>query len=297
MKIDKARLTAFANGELKGAEAAEIEAALRKDPEAAAFVEQQRALAKRLRADLGGEPLPSGGGSERILREIKRRQGNKPSEKQVWLQGAAVVGVVVLLLALVPLQKKFGGGLSNMFGMGPGLNHATDHTVDDGDHPSIETDAHRGPPPKEDPHAIERDVEALGGRRVVRESVPGCRFSLPGATDIDRMPKESLAGGFHRIFLLTESGTELGVSVGTNPQPLVREEGVVELDKDGAFTYFRRVPDELGRIFYKVPADSHVPYCWVRVVLDGKLTDAARKLAGDPLEKIARKIAESMDLR
>jgi hypothetical protein len=76
---DDARLTAYALGELQGSDRAEFEAALEKDPEARALVEQTQKLAQELTAALASEPEPAAG--DALLREVMRNEEDSPESR------------------------------------------------------------------------------------------------------------------------------------------------------------------------------------------------------------------------
>ncbi|HWA86865.1 MAG TPA: von Willebrand factor type A domain-containing protein [Opitutus sp.] len=90
---DDPKLTAYALGELEGAERAEVEAALRDDPAACAAVEEIRALAARMETALAGEAA-----ADRMT-DAEMRRG----------EGAAAPKAKAAIVAGEDLQKLDGG--------------------------------------------------------------------------------------------------------------------------------------------------------------------------------------------
>ena len=76
-EIDDDRLTAYALGELEGAEAAEVEALLATNPDARREVDAIRTLARSLTAELGREPASPLTGHQRAA------IGRRPA---IWVQ-------------------------------------------------------------------------------------------------------------------------------------------------------------------------------------------------------------------
>ena len=99
MTIDKndPRLTAFALGELPSEEAAELQAALKKDPTLQAEVDAIRKLADKLKTTLAEEPLPMTEPA-RPLEPVKK---SSRFRRRLVFYGSGVAAVVVVLVVLI----------------------------------------------------------------------------------------------------------------------------------------------------------------------------------------------------
>jgi len=117
MTPDDPRLTAYALGELEAAEMAVVEAAIKDDPGAQAFVEQIRALGGELSAVLAKEPLPmvrAGAGVAAELTETKavalppvvdRTREDKPAQKVFLFPYYLVAGLVAACFVVIVMDQ------------------------------------------------------------------------------------------------------------------------------------------------------------------------------------------------
>lgn len=94
---DDPRLTAFALGELEGAELAQMEADLRADPAAQAIVAQIRIAADQFQAALAGETLESAEIGESRVQPPSRER--RPNLRRFLLWGIPLAACLALLLA------------------------------------------------------------------------------------------------------------------------------------------------------------------------------------------------------
>lgn len=102
MSFDKAKLLAYALGELDKSEAQRVEAFLRTNEEAARFVRESRLFAEKAQADLSKEKIPAGLGLAGLERAAERAKGKQPPRAQSkipWLEASA--GLLIVLAAIV----------------------------------------------------------------------------------------------------------------------------------------------------------------------------------------------------
>jgi hypothetical protein len=105
---DDPRLTAYALGELEGAELAEVEAALRADPAAQAVVAQIRVAADQLQAALAGETVEAAaGGADRV--PSAQRDGRARSWPRPLLWYASLGGLAAAFLAVLAVRESLRG--------------------------------------------------------------------------------------------------------------------------------------------------------------------------------------------
>lgn len=82
-------------------------------------------------------------------------------------------------------------------------------------------------------------------------------------------------------------------TVGASPQPFVKEEGTAEIHRDPPFSFFRNSQEDGRLTVYKVPDEYRLPVCWVQILVEGNISDAAMKLVPRAAEALARAIAEN----
>ena len=102
---DDPKLTAYALGELPEAEAAEVEAAVEKNPALKAEVEAIRRVAEQLKTTLAAEPLPGGEGADDGENANQATLAPKPETRRRlprWiLAGGTVAGIAFVLIGLI----------------------------------------------------------------------------------------------------------------------------------------------------------------------------------------------------
>jgi len=104
--LDDPRLSAYALGELEGAERAEVEALLERDPAARAFVAELAATADSLRAEFAAEAAPELTAAQRAAIAAQSAPVLRP-RRWVWL-GAAAAGILAVGVTWALLGRERG---------------------------------------------------------------------------------------------------------------------------------------------------------------------------------------------
>jgi hypothetical protein len=110
MSFDKAKLLAYALGELDKSEAQRVEAFLQTNEEAARFVSENRLFAQKAQADLNKEKIPAGlglAGLERAAERAKNKKTPRTQNKIGWLEASA--GLLIVLAAILYWRKPLEG--------------------------------------------------------------------------------------------------------------------------------------------------------------------------------------------
>jgi len=264
--MSRDKLTAYALGELRGDAAREVETYLASHPEARRFVDETRAFSAFAERDLRAEPLPGGRGALPVLQEIaKRRRGQLPEHK-VWLRAGLIALVLGLFVLAIPLRKRFGGDMAG--GVPPHESVETDQ--DWSRRTGVETSA-----------ALDNEIEQLVARRRTVRALSFCRFSFPELASTDTAADDDKS--VKVTYLLGESGTRIRLRLREVPPPLVHEEGVREVAKEGTFSFFRQLIGEREIAVFGVSERAQRPYCEARIELEGvaiaRLAPLLEKLA------------------
>jgi hypothetical protein len=282
MKVDRQKLTAYALGELQGAEAREVEESLRSDAAARRYVEEIRGAAQAIERDLRAEPLPGGRGADPVIREVARRQATRPSVRRAWLQAGAIGALIVLFTLALPLRERFGGSVAHVFGLG-GSTGTSGGTAEDSrpDHRTM----------KADPRTLQADVEGLIARSRLERAFGYCQLSIPTPAPGDRLSSDGAS------YILIESGIEVSLRIRSAPQPLVHGEGVEEVGAVNSGSLFRLARGDQSVEFYVVPENPLQPYCSVAVESDWVLPEPFRKAVAPAFEELGRSMAETLVVR
>jgi hypothetical protein len=258
-KIDPAKLTAYALGELRGPEAAEIEALLALDPEAMKQVQEIRALGSKLKNELAREPLPD-------MNKVNR-------QRTPWRATQYAAAAFVLLLLLYPVGKKLMSRLPHF--------SEEDSALSESSAPS--------------PMAAADFLESLNARPTTSREVKKCRFELPrlNKEDSGGQIASLLMEGTESLQLKNlyqADSLSLSVVVGWMAKGIFSSQPGDEVKNTDAFRSVTRRLDPATVSIYKMSKAALSYYCWVSVKLES-MPETGSETLQSPLESLAKKIA------
>jgi hypothetical protein len=280
--ISQEKLTAFALGELKGAEAKEVEEFIAKNAAARQQVEDVRALARFSERDLKAEPLAPGRGSAPILAEIAKRNAERPPARRVWLQAVSLGAVIVLFTLAFPLRHQFSGNVAKLFGL---PEQTSDVATED-------RPTHRKA--KEDPGAVTDDLVDFQARARAGVSAGPCRIQLPAISAADTLATEK--GTATATYLLAGTGLRLDIIATARLAPLVHGAAVEEKSQANGFEIFRHVQGVSRTVYFAVPEKQNTYYCEIEVGSTWTPPEDLAAAFGAALDELAHSLAHGVAL-
>jgi hypothetical protein len=175
MSFDKAKLLAYALGELDKKEAKAVEAFLQNNEEAARFVRENQLLAQNIQADLGKEKIPAGHGLAGLDRaaELGKIKKSPPAKYNIgWVEASA--GLLIVLVVIGYWSKA-------LVGISPRTAHQIDDTLD---FPQPTYGSLSGQSGSEAGNAlsagqVKDSLAEWNNRSKAEETFGDCTFSLP----------------------------------------------------------------------------------------------------------------------
>jgi hypothetical protein len=290
MSIDKKYLTAFALGEMQGAEYERAKLLVETDSEARSFVEEVKRLSTG-RAAASGESTKAERGT----------QGAEISEgkKQYWVEACIVC--TMLLVFFPPSRNTIMSSLQKNLQHSQGLPKGAHEAWMSGPFSGGESNQAVKEPKKllssEENSAVFSALSELEKRELQAVEVGRCKVQLPTLMGNDRA--DPVEGKITHIY---ETAKAIGGNLGLTVAAFSRKMFIWELGEEFAggknYLLVRRSIRDRPAVFYFVPQAAHEPVCGVQASIQG--VDLSGKEAGQAisvLEDFAKKIAEAAEIR
>ncbi|MGZ3712023.1 MAG: anti-sigma factor family protein [Bdellovibrionota bacterium] len=272
--IDPAKLTAYALGELSGAEAREIEALAKTDPDIRRFIDETRAMARELKSDLNEEPTPP---KSRGTFLGFRRFSNKYAE--------AGAGLLILLLLAIPASRR----VSKFLHGSHGLENAPQQ-ADIASEGSLNAEAIGF-------------LDSLAKRPTVEAAVRDCRFEVPQLLRQDTKGEivdsvlEGLQGKNLQLNYHSSTGSELynlAVLLGSVAGSAYKKDPKDIVKSEGDFQFVTHHTDTQSSVVFGFAGTAAAAYCWVSVTLEGQLKGSALSDISSKIQDLAERVALSL---
>lgn len=209
MSFDKAKLLAYALGELDKSEAQRVEAFLKTNEEAARFVRENQLFAEKAQADLSKEKIPAGLGLAGLERASERVRDKKPARTQNkigWLEASA--GLLIVLAAILYWRKP-------MIGAWQRPAHHTDAKLDFYQ-PTYSSLSGKGGTDSGKALSAAQVKDALAewnNRPKAEETFGECAFPLPDLTQVEAGLTKTATDQKAWFYLLNEGETQVRLTM------------------------------------------------------------------------------------
>jgi len=209
MSFDKAKLLAYALGELDKNEAQRVEAFLKTNEEAARFVRESRLFAEKAQADLSKEKIPAGlglAGLEQASERAKDRKSPRTQNKIGWMEASA--GLLIVLAAILYWREP-------LTGIWQRTARHTDAKLDFYQPTYSSLSGKGGTEAGKTLSAVQvKDALAEWNDRPKAEEIFGeCTFSLPELTQIEAGLTKTAPDQKAWFYLLNEGATQVRLTM------------------------------------------------------------------------------------